>query len=105
MAHPLMRSAGETGRFFHSDSSIPCPPGVAGVNKFIRNNNALQVFHALITDLRFYPYTYRSAMGNRQVLPVHSISQDGLRVEGIQHVDAFHIAIVGVEIDIAGVLS
>ena len=53
--------------------------------------DAGDVFGVLVADLALHPEAKRRAMLDRQCLAVHAIGEDGLRVKGVEQVDAFII--------------
>ena len=58
--------------------------------------DAHDVFRLLVAELALDPQPQRRAMRDRQVLAVHAIGQDRLRMEGVDEVDAFVILAVAV---------
>ena len=53
----------------------------------------LHIFGVLVAELPFDPQAQRRAVGDRKQPAVHSPGQNGLRVEGIDEVDAFIIRV------------
>jgi len=83
-----------------SDAHIPAPSAIPGIDKFVGDYYPLQIFHAFISDLCFHPQPNRRAVWYRQVLSVHCIGENCLRMKGIVHIHAFYITIIRVEIHI-----
>jgi hypothetical protein len=85
----------------NSDTGIPGPTilevaSAALVVEVIRDHNPPQEFHTLVAELRLDSEPQRSAVTDRQIAPVHSVRQDGLRMQCIQHVYAVGRFIIGV---------
>src|SRR5262245_55808287 len=86
-----------------SDAGIPRPavldvPKRAVIVEVVGHDDLPQELQALVAELFFDAQPDRRAMADRQLAAVHSISQDGLRMQRIDHVDAVGPVIVRVEL-------
>ena len=84
------------------DARVPGPavldvPLLAAVVELVRDDDALQVLHALVAHLPFDAQPHRRAVRDRQIAPVHAVGQDGLRMQRVEHVDAVDPVVVRVE--------
>src|SRR5439155_26464073 len=51
----------------------------------------LDIFGVLVAELTLDPEAQGCAVGDRQQMPIHSPGKNGLRMEGVDQVDAFII--------------
>jgi hypothetical protein len=66
------------------------------VVEVIGHHDAPEELHALVAELLLDSQSYRRAVADRQIASVHSIRQDGLRMQRIQHVDAVNPTVIRV---------
>ena len=75
--------------------SRPCPCRACA--RVGHDFEAHQVLGLLVAELALDPQAQRRAVRHRQVLAVHAVGQDGLRVEGVNEVDALVVEAGAVE--------
>src|SRR5690242_10840030 len=70
--------------------SNPCVPRISALVRLqlVRHRHPRDVLHALVPDLPRHPQPQRPAECDRQLAPVHPVSQQRLRMHRVRHVDA-----------------
>src|ERR1043166_2830279 len=76
-----------------SDSRVPSPAlcgdaVLASVVEDVLHDDALEIFPALVADLGFHPQAQRRAVPDQKIPAIHSIGEQRLRMQRIEHVDA-----------------
>src|SRR5438132_7181382 len=85
-----------------SDPDVPGPavPGLAELAQgfeTVGDDDAVQELHALVTELPFHAQPQRRAVRDREIAAVHPGSQNRLRVQGVEHVDALGVVVERIE--------
>src|SRR5207302_11333549 len=88
-----VRSTPDTPAARLSDPDVP-GPAVAGLAELaqvfepVGDDDAVQELQALVTELPLHAQPQRRAVRDREITAVHAVSQNRLRVQGVEHVDA-----------------
>ena len=76
-------------------ATTPLSDPVEPLNDF----DAIDVLRVLVANLHLHAKAERRTVPDRQLLAIHSVSQDGLRVERVLEVDAL-VVVLAVKIDL-----
>src|ERR1039458_2888628 len=79
-----------------SDAGIPGitlfwrygPQSLAELFHVVGNRQAVEKFHALVAELGRQPYAKRSTIADRKIIAIQAVSEKGLRMHRIRHIDA-----------------
>ena len=75
------------------EAAIAAPEACEAVDNFDPHN----ILRLLVAELPFDPEAQWCAMPDREVLSVHGIGEDGLRMEGVDQVDALVVTAAAIE--------
>src|SRR5262245_30553612 len=94
-------------------SSDPCVPGVtvlhgegaipvSNIFEAVGYRDLCEIFEVLVAELSFHAQANRGAMRDGKVAAVHSVSEQGLWMQRVRHVEAVPPVVDGVKHHIPG---